>query len=270
MPTVKLHILHTGSCTIDRSIAFDECTLNPLAITGLFRSEDDKLHVPISTYLLEHPQGLILVDAGLHTDIRVDAQAHLGMLNNLVMKAKLPPGQAIHEQLEEMGIRPRDLDYVVLTHFHTDHVSGLKHVAEAKRIITSEQEWEAANCLNPSYVPEMWEGVEVETFASKEIPFGPYREGIDLLGDGSIYVMNAPGHTEGHTSLLVKTESGWVYLASDAGYANASFVERIMPGIRTSDSAARRSLEYASDFIKRDDCCLLIANHDPAITPMVI
>jgi glyoxylase-like metal-dependent hydrolase (beta-lactamase superfamily II) len=53
-----------------------------------------------------------------------------------------------------MDIQPSQLDYVILTHLQVDHVSGLDHVKEAKRIMTSEIEWKVAQ-KQIGYVPAL-------------------------------------------------------------------------------------------------------------------
>ena len=51
---IRRHISHTGSVRVDRAIPYKEP--NPLAVTGLFRSEDKKVLLPVSCYLIEHPK----------------------------------------------------------------------------------------------------------------------------------------------------------------------------------------------------------------------
>lgn len=52
------------------------------------------------------------------------------------------------------------------------------------------------------------------------IAIGPFPRALDLLGDGSLYVIDSPGHLPGHVNLLIRTSSdgGWLYLASDAAH----------------------------------------------------
>ena len=59
--------------------------------------------------------------------------------------------------MANLGIKPKDLDYVVLSHLHSDHVSGVKMLIDAKNIITSEEEWAARNF--GSMFPNMYAGV---------------------------------------------------------------------------------------------------------------
>jgi glyoxylase-like metal-dependent hydrolase (beta-lactamase superfamily II) len=146
-----------------------------------------------------------------------------------LFKANLPSGQAIHEQLDRMDIKPSQLYYVILTHLHVDHVSRLDHVKEAKRIMTSEIEWEVAQ-KQIGYVPALWKNINVQTFSVQPILYGPYRLGLDLFQDGSIFLVYTPGHSHGHISILVKKEEGYLLLASDTALSSLSWEQNVLQG----------------------------------------
>lgn len=261
--TTTVHVLHTGEVNIDRSLAFRERTRHPMPYTGWLRPASKRMWVPVSAYLIEHPDGTVLVDTGWHSDIRTEQRKHLGVLPWTMYRGRVPAGRAIHEQLETMGITPSDLDYVVLSHLHSDHVSGLEHVADAANILVSKPEWDARNRFE--YIPSMWDGIDIEAVELEWIPFGPYRCGLDLFGDGLVYLVFTPGHSAGHLSVLAKTGSGWVLLAGDVGYAEKSWEDNILPGVTTNDPDMRASLTWVRDFAARDDCFVALANHDPDV-----
>lgn len=266
----KVHVLHCGRVHVDRSLPFREGYLFPaLNASGWFRSRSKRMWMPVSCYLIEHPQGLVLIDTGLHEEVRNNARAHMGRLNFSMYDVDLPPGQSIREQLAARGLQDSDLSYVVLTHLHADHVSGLKHVSGAQKIITSHVEWEGAQHAL-GYVPAMWQGVALDTFAFQKIPFGPKEWGVDLFGDGLLYLVFTPGHTSGQISVLVRTSEGYVLLASDVGYAQKSFEQTILPGITVDDGDAIESLLWVKDFSNRSDCIATLANHDPDVVPHMI
>lgn len=195
LESIDVRVFHTGSVYIDRALAFREKTLHPMPYTGWFRPKSKKLWVPVSVYLINHPDGLVLVDTGWHTDIRKNQRKHLGFLPSTMFKGQLPAGKAIHEQLKSVGISDTDLEYVVLTHLDSDHVSGIQHVSNAKNLIVSEPEWDARGEFR--YNPSMWDGVDIDQFGLEEIPYGPYNKGLDLFGDGRVYLVYTPGHSAG-------------------------------------------------------------------------
>ena len=264
---VKVHVMHCGYVSMDRAMAYREKTWHPAPHTGLFRSKAKRVTAPVSAYLIEHPQGLVLVDTGWNEAVRTDQRGHIGWANWMAFRGTLPEGTAVHEQLAARGIQPRDLDYVVISHLHADHVSGLSHVREAKKILTSRLEWEAGNRQFAGYVKAMWDGITVDSFDLQSIPFGPYGKGLDLFDDGLVHLVFTPGHTQGQVAVLAKAAEGYVLLASDVGYSTHSWDEFILPGTVASDTHAAASLRWVQEFAKRDDCLAVIANHDPGVRP---
>ena len=265
---VKVHVMHCGYVKMDRAIPYEEKTWHPMPQSGLFRSKSKQVTMPCSAYLIEHPKGLVLVDTGWNEAVRSDQLGHLGFFNWSAFRATLPEGAAIHEQLAARGVHPRDLDYVVLSHLHADHVSGLPHVQEAKKLITTKPEWEAAHReIFTGYRKTMWSGIPIETFELEPIPFGPYGKGLDLFGDGLLYLVFTPGHTRGLVSILAKTEQGYVLLASDVGYSARSWEEFVLPGGLVNREQGIASLRWVQEFSKREDCIAVIAYHDPNVVP---
>lgn len=263
---MKVHVWHTGKAYIDQALAYKEKGLHPIPYTGWLRGKSKKMWVPVSSYLIEHPKGLILVDTGWHEEIRTNQKKHLGRLAHSMFKGELPEGDSIAEKIKALGIKSKEIDFVLLTHLHSDHVSGLRHVQDAKRILTSEIEWKAAH-KRVGYIKSMWDGISIETFGLKKIPLGPFNMGLDLFGDDSLYLVHTPGHSDGMFSVLVKMQKGWLLLASDVGYSQKSWNEMILPGVTTNKTDSRLSLEWVKGFSNRSDCIQVIANHDFAITP---
>lgn len=264
---MNVHILHTGKVLIDQALAYQEKGLHPAPYTGWFRSRHKKRWVPVSTYLIEHPKGLILVDTGWNEAIRGNQKTHLGRLAYSMFRGNLPEGQSIREQLHQLGYQATDLDYVLLTHLHADHVSGLSHVSEAKKILISDIEWKAAQ-WNLSYNAKMWKDIPVATFSFSSGRRGPYQKEYDLLGDGSVLLIYTPGHSKGQYSVLVQTEKKSLLLASDTGYSDLSWKQVVLPGITTNQKQARQTLEWVRSMENKVD--RIIVNHDVDIQPQVI
>jgi glyoxylase-like metal-dependent hydrolase (beta-lactamase superfamily II) len=210
---MKIEILHCGWARTSISIPFFGIETNP----------DEKVWSPVSAYLIEHPKGLVLIDTGFHTDIRTNQDAYLGPIKNVILEAELPEGAAIHEQLEQRGIKPSDIDFLVLSHLHSDHVSGLKLLKDAKKILVSDIEWNDALQINNPHLQSMWAGIKIETFRFLASPFGPEKLAFDLFEDETIIFVSTPGHTNGLASTIIKSDEKFVLLCSDVGYEKKSF-----------------------------------------------
>jgi len=259
---IKIHVLHTGLVKVDKALPFHGLYRNPLAFTGLFRSEKNQTTLPVSSYLIEHPRGLILIDTGWNKQIRTSNWKELG-LQVQINTGYLPTGWAVDERMKALGYRPEDLDYVLLSHLHCDHVSGLKHVANAKKILVSAPEWRVANHTPMVYLPSEWHGVNVQTYEYQNTGFGPTGESYDIFGDGSVLQIHTAGHATGMSATLVRGCDGrYVLLAADVGYANRSWEEMLTPGICTSRKAAITSLGWVREMAHESNCIEALANHD--------
>ncbi|WP_273167903.1 N-acyl homoserine lactonase family protein [Actinomyces israelii] len=288
--STTLEILHTGGVIVDRTLPYHRPADPPLSWTHILRGRGDLVTAPVSAYLIENSRGLTLIDTGWHPVNR----GRLGQIANLrhqypVNKADLPDGQAIDEQLEERGIRPRDLDLVLMSHLHCDHADGLRLVGEAPRILVSRPEAEGVRASRPMYLPHEWDGVDLRTF-SWNTPVGPYGAGYDVFGDGSLVMVAVPGHSRGLCATIVRgnecgphsqgrvegvdapgRDDGRAFhlLTSDAGYGRPSFDQGLRPSVVVSAAQAERSLAWVRR-VEHDPRCLgLIANHDPEVEPGV-
>ncbi len=184
----KVHVLHCGEVQVDRSLPFKERTIHPFPFTGFLRPKSYKTWLPVSCYIIEHPYGRILVDTGWHEEVRTKPRKHLGWLSYQMFRPRLREGESVLEQLKKYNLASKEIDIVMLTHLHIDHVSGVKLVRDAKQFLVSKPEWEAAQ-KSMGYVRTMWEGIPLTPFSLTEIPFGPYKLGLDLFGDGLVYLV---------------------------------------------------------------------------------
>jgi N-acyl homoserine lactone hydrolase len=272
MTEIKVHILHTGSVRVDQALPFggEVKSWNPIAYTGIGRSKKHQIWVPVSCYLIEHPKGNVLIDTGWHTLMRGNQKKRLGLLHYLINKGDLPEGKAIHEQLANIGIQPEDLDYVVLSHLHSDHADGLELVKNAKKILVSADELQGTLDDPKRYIKKEWANIHLETFEFTDSGIGPKKRSFDLFNDGSIVFVHTPGHSVGLASTIIQNEGQFVLLTSDVGYAKKSWEQMIMPGVRVNKKDVIESLQWVQQQAVKPNCINVIANHDADIKPHTI
>lgn len=161
-----------------------------------------------------------------------------------VNQGQVPLGQCVDEQLERMGVKTSDIDAVLLTHLDCDHANGLVQVADAKRFEVAPDEVRFASKITSRvrYNREWWSMVDLDAFEWSGTS-GPAGKSYDLLGDGSIQLVNIPGHADGLFAVKVTGEDGrFVLLFSDGGYARKSWEEQITNGIAADKEQQKRSL----------------------------
>jgi len=272
MEKIRVTIIHTGSTIIDDSIPFESATppLFPkLALLGLFRSRKNRISVPVSAYLIEHPKGKVLIDTGFHKRVREHPVSELTPIHFLINKPVQGPGEAVDEQLLAMGIRPADLDYVVLSHMHTDHAGGVRQFAQAKTLLVSAQELAHARTNRGEYVASHWNDLPLQTFPLSPSQHGPVQLAHDLFGDDSVVFISVPGHTPGQVATLIQNNGKFLLLTSDCGYARKSWEQMILPGVTSDREAALRSLQWVAEMSRRTNCIDCLATHETEITSRV-
>ncbi len=262
----KVHIFHTGKVHVDRAIPHREN--NPLAVTGLFRGEKKKVTLPVSCYLIEHPKGNILIDTGW--DSRYTTEKPNFFLNS-ISKPLIKPGESVDFKLKKLKIDPKDIDYVFLSHMDFDHTSGLRLVKDARHIMAAREEIADSKKYFYRYVKDTWKGIPIEPFDYRQTGIGPVGKSYDVFGDGSVVLINTPGHTHGLFSVKITGEDGrYVILAGDTAYTQKSLREGVIPGFTVDTGLAKKSLDWLRDCAKDPNCLLIAANHDPSIPEQVI
>lgn len=274
MEQIKIRVFHTGWVCVSPYLPFGGDDCNILKAAGLITRKKDRLWLPVSAYLIEHPKGKILVDCGWHRSMspngEYDKKAQIKSLGSMLLyvvnQGKIEKGAAIDEQLAAMGIKPSDLDYVLLTHLDCDHANGLELVKAAGNILVSNDELKCSRKKAPvnriRYQKKWWENCGIKGFEWNDDE-GPYERAFDLFGDGSVKMINIPGHCDGLCAVKVKNADGkYVLLFSDGGYATKSWKEMITSGVCMDKITQRKSLEWIREQSMDENCIESMANHD--------
>ena len=282
MAEIKIHVLHTGEVCVAPELPFGGEHCSAIKASGVFAKKAKRLWLPVSAYLIECAYGKILFDCGWHRDMSPDGvfdkKAQVKSLGSLPLYAtdqgRLEKGAAIDEQLAALGIRPIDLDLVLLSHLDCDHVNGLKLVAGAKRILVSRDELAFVENGTPvnriRYNADWWSGTRMQTFDWNGTE-GPAGKSYNVFGDGSLVMVNIPGHSKGLCALKITGFDGrFVLLYADGGYARKSWEQLITSGIADDKAAQKQSLEWIREQSLNANCVESLANHDPDVQPHII
>lgn len=166
----------------------------------------------LAAFMVEHPQGRLLIDAGVARDVRDHLKTTPFLLRAL---ASLTVQQPTIDALAARGIVPADLEAIVLTHSHWDHVSGLADLREASVWITAD---ELAHARSEDEGGKLYRQLEAEgPFQLHELTFdggayGPFGASRDFFEDGSVVLVPMPGHTPGSVGVFVNLPSGQRFL----------------------------------------------------------
>ncbi len=189
--------------------------------------------MPVNAFLIEHPLGLCLFDAGQTS--RAAAPGWFPRWHPFfrLSRFELEPEDEVAPQLRSRGIDPRQVRRVVLSHLHTDHVGGLDAFTHAE-VVLPRVEWERGTGIGGrlrGYLPQRWpSGLEPVLVDFDGEPIGPFAASHDLAGDGRLLLVPALGHTPGHAALVVRDGDRTWLLAGDLAHTAAE-VDRVAPAI---------------------------------------
>ncbi len=282
MVKIKIHVLPTGEVRVSPYLPFggDNCSI--IKASGITTPKSKWIWLPVFSFLIEHPRGMILFDTGWHRDMSPDGvfdkKAQIKSLGSFFLyqinQGRIAPGEAINEHLDRLGIKPSQLDYVLISHLDCDHANGLNQVADAKHILVSKAELDGTTRKNFQirirFQRRWWDGVNLQAFDWNGTE-GPVGKSYDVLGDGSLVMVNIPGHSEGLCALKVKNDQGkYVLLFADGGYATKSWRDMITSGISLDKKLQRQSLQWIREQSLSPDCVASLATHDTDVEPHVI
>lgn len=173
----------------------------------------------MTSYLVRHPAATFIVDPGICTDVVDRAVVELpGVLRSIVR----PPDDVVDvcTSLDRVGMSPADIDFALPTHLHWDHVSGLLDMPDlAVRLHAPERAWMMDGATAPvGGVRPSLEGREIDEFVLDGPPVLTFTRSHDVFGDGSVTLVDLPGHTPGSVGVLLATARGPVLLAGDAAW----------------------------------------------------
>lgn len=271
MAGVKIHLLRCGTVSLSREAVLGGKEGFVSAFRQAAAPAAVRIELPCFCYLIEHPKGLILVDTGIGRAFSpggvydaAAAKALLGAPFAAYLRPSVAAGRSIGEQLAARGLRPKDLDIVLLTHLDADHVGGLHELRGAKRILVPEDEyfWSCRTVYKLRQPQGLWLDMPAERFWYRGSPLGTNRWAFDLFGDESVMLVNLPGHTDGLCAVLIRSGARFVLLASDAAICRENIDTGTPPGFCFDMKLEKKALRYLRELRGDPLCEAVLLSHD--------
>lgn len=248
-PEVKLWRLDCGAVQVNRLNAFSDTDAYPGKSKALTSS----------CYLIRHGDQTMIWDTGLPAALKGVTPTSSGDMSATVSRT-------LDEQLAELGIKPDDIDFVGVSHLHFDHIGQLDLFRKATLLI-GKGDWDLLNAkpADPrvNTVPfKHWldSGQDKGAAGKSEAVDGDK----DIFGDGSVVMLDMPGHTPGHHSLLVRLKNkGPVLLTGDLAHFAENYASNGVPGFNTDRADTLASLDRFKKIAANLKATVII-QHEPA------
>ena len=195
-----------------------------------------------SCYLIKHGDDYLLWDTG-----------------HAMTAGAVAPKVSVVDQLAQLKIKPEQIKYVGISHYHADHTGQLASFPCAT-VLIGKGDWDGITAPTPNVSANVkgfthWisEGGKLETIVGDK----------DVFGDGLAVIINTPGHTPGHHSLLVRLkEKGNVLITGDLAHFHENYDSNGVPAFnyhRGDTIASLDRFKKAAANLK----ATVIIQHDP-------
>jgi len=200
-----------------------ECGTNaPPTDVGL-RSASVKVHFVFSCYLVKHGDDYMVWDAG-----------------NSMSAGAVAPKTSLVDLLAQLKVMPEQIKYIGISHYHGDHIGQVAPFPQSTLLI-GKGDWDVLTD------PKMSAVANPANFANWISGGGkvePVPADKDVFGDGTVVMLNTPGHTPGHHSLLVRLKGmGPVLLSGDLAHFHENYEGNGVPTFNTDRAATLASID---------------------------
>jgi N-acyl homoserine lactone hydrolase len=262
---MKIHAIETGRVRVtERWREGEGDGMRRLLNAWFDKSMTDWL--PIYVWLIEHSEGRIAVDTGIPVD--ANKPRYFPPFMPLIQRAAvfdISPEEEIGPKIRALGLEPRDVRWVVMTHLHQDHDGGLHHFPDAE-VLVSRDEWSFACGLKGrmnGYLNQRWPRWLAPTLVDfDDGPFDPFPSHTKLTSTGDVKLVPTPGHSPGHMSVLLEEGDTTIMFAGDTAYTEDHLIRMVADGIGTDLVAEvethRQIIAYAAQ-----RPTVYLPSHDP-------
>jgi glyoxylase-like metal-dependent hydrolase (beta-lactamase superfamily II) len=226
----------------------------------LTAAEVQSVPLSVAAYLIVHPRGVLLWDAGAVPDGErvaggVGADQHLVLADGAERNVTL--GEPLLKQLAAAGYKPSDVTHLAFSHYHWDHTANANAFAGSLWLARKvERDFMFADKATGTIRPATYEALRN---ARTQIITADEH---DVFGDGTVIMKLAPGHTPGHQVLYVKlANTGGVVLSGDLYHYPEERALGRLPTFEVSEEQTRAARADVEKFLERTGAKLWI-QHD--------
>jgi glyoxylase-like metal-dependent hydrolase (beta-lactamase superfamily II) len=259
---MRIHAIRTGSVQIKTAQITGRGHGLARRVAPLF-DESWSDWLPVYAFAIEHRDGVVLIDSGSNAGLKSLPRWHPYF--RLAVRFEIEREQEVGPQLRTLGIGPRDVKTVVLTHMHIDHDGGLADFTASEVLVSPGELTTASGFAGQirGYLPQRWpSGFDPRPLALTSEPYGPFPKSARVTPDGAVVAIPTPGHTRDHLSIVVDDGDAITILAGDASYDEAALIAGLVDGVSGDETVALASLAKLRD-LAASRPAVYLPTHDP-------
>ena len=236
---VKVHCFTSGYVKVKQSHKDPSLGLPAILIDPFWTD-----WLPIHTWVIEHPEGNILIDTGENKQVNEKGYFACDKINGAVYRTILRFSVNAEDELPSLlaniNMTPEDIRWVVLTHLHLDHVDGAQFFSQSEFVI-NKTEYKVNSpghlrCLLPN-----WFRPSTIDYTKSRLP--GFDQSFALTKSKDVLLIPTPGHTYGHQSVVLDTGQQFLVFAGDASFNQQQVLDNKVAGVCSDKKQARQTIE---------------------------
>lgn len=262
MPQIEYKILKAGYCLQNEQYSIMKGKKKQTKFYAMF-------------VLIKHSEkGYILYDTGYSTEFYNASNKFPYSIYAKVTPVCIKNEESAKVQLEKIGIKNSEIKYIIISHFHADHIAGLKEFPQAKFIciescFKSIQSDKGILAVKKAFLPELLPDDFSERLITldKKIQcnYEPFNECYDIFEDNSILGIDLSGHAKGQMGIIINADKP-VFFVSDACWYSSSYKKNLPPPLWVrlllgNNKEYLKTLDKLHSFYKQNPNIEIIPSH---------
>lgn len=259
---VKIHLISTGAVAVKTKFRENKYS-GFRALLSFLADKKFTEWLPIYVLVIEHAEGIFIIDAGEIAEVNnrdyfKSSGATANWFDKSQFKFSVYRKDELNNQLQKLNIPAEKIKAIALTHLHFDHTDGIKYFPNTK-IIVNKAEWEKPFGDLPKLYPSWFKPELIELNEQYDV----FDKAKYLTTSKDIILIETPGHTYHHCSVIIKADECTIFFAADICYSQQQLLENKFPGNNASNKLAISTYNKVKAFAK-NNAVVFIPSHDAA------
>jgi len=226
--TITFQLFASGYCTANNKIVNPKAAFKSTRFYAVWA-------------LLKHPNfGNMLFDCGYNELFYAETQSFPEILYRFSTPVYMQDRDTAKSIIDKNGLKPEDIDYIIISHFHADHICALRDFPNA-RFICNQSSLEEYRTLSrfsavkkgilKKLIPTNFEDrlMILQDIATLYIDAVSGLTFYRIFDQDTFQLMELPGHAKGMLGIQVDLPNKKIIYATDAAWSKGAFVKSILP-----------------------------------------
>jgi len=257
---IKIHLISTGAVAVKTKFRENKYS-GFRALLSFLLDKNFTEWLPIYVMIIEHTEGVFIIDAGEIAEVNdknyfKSSGAVADWFDKSQFKFSVYRKDELNNQLQKLKISKEKITAIILTHLHFDHTDGIKYFPNTK-IMVNKAEWQKPFGDLPKLYPSWFKPQLVELNEQYDV----FDKAKFLTEAKDIILVETPGHTYHHCSVIIKTDECDIFFAADICYSQQQLLQNKFPGNNASNKLAQATYQKVKIYTQKNPA-VFIPSHD--------